>query len=91
MFRVIFRTFAKLLVISATSFFIAGMFATGMACFMLTWPFIWGRPARRRTRSAVEMVTAIMAFASTLSTPGDLRQMVNVATSVVDGMPESDT
>lgn len=88
MIRRIFRFYGKCLTIAATGFFIAGFVAVGAACFLLTWPFIWGRPIKRRTRATVELVTAIMAFISTMPAPGDFRQVVNVAASVADALPD---
>ena len=90
MIKGIFKALASLLLISAASLFIAGFAAVGFASFLLTFPFVWGRPTRRRVKAGIGLVTAFMAFMSTMQSPDDLRDALKMARNVASALPPDD-
>jgi len=90
MIKLIFKSLASLLLISAASLFIAGFAAIGFASFLLTFPFVWGHPTRRRVRAGIGLVTAFMAFMSTLQSPEELRDTLKMARNMASAIPSDD-
>ena len=88
MIKGIFRLAASILTLAATSLFIAAFAALGLASFLLTAPFIWGRPAQRRMSAGVDLLGAIFRFLSTMHiSPG---VAMTAARSAVEALPEDE-
>lgn len=69
MIRKLYRGLAKILFWCASSFLVASFFTLALGCFLLTWPFVHGNSANRRSQSAIGLAAAFMTFLSTLPNP----------------------
>ncbi len=85
MIRSLFRTAASLLLLAAASLFIAAFVAIGFGSFLLTWPFVWGSPTRRRVKAGVNLAAAVLQLMSTIPSP----QMAKMARSAAMAAMES--
>lgn len=89
MIRWLFRTAASILTLAACSLFIAAFAAVGLASFLLTAPFVWGRPAQRRVYAGVDLIGSIFRFVSTLPNVSP-QQAMRTAKAVVEVIPEDE-
>lgn len=71
MLRRLFRFAANVLLLSASSLFVAAFAALAFASFLLTWPLVHGSSKRRRINAAVNLMSAFMQFWSTLPSSVD--------------------
>ena len=81
-----FKAGAACLLLAASSLFIAGFVAVGFGSFLLTWPFVWGSPTRRRVKASVNLAGAVLQLVSTMPSP----QMAKMARTAAMAAMEVD-
>jgi hypothetical protein len=85
-----FKAGAALLLLAASSLFIAGFVAVGFGSFLLTWPFVWGSPTRRRMKASVNLASAVLQLVSTMPSPQVSKMAQQAAMAAFQGEGEGD-